>query len=295
MKKFLHIRGVTAALVVVCLLCLLHPAAAEDNPAYFDWRNVNGKDYTTPIRSQSVDGSYYAGTCWAFGAVAALESKLEICYDLPDWNPDLSEQHLVCDGTAGSATSGWEYKALQFFVDTGIVTEAELPYTASNYSPDWPLDPGWEDRVYTIAGFQKVADVSLDNVKFMLQTYGPLVASMFSPDDWIRRPDSAPPTGSIAWDDPTGGENHTICVIGYMDDETIDGGGYWIIKNSWGTGYGDNGYYYIPYEVLESHNRIYAITGDAIAPIPEPASMMLLSAGFACILTRRSSKRSRTL
>ncbi|MBN1942629.1 MAG: hypothetical protein JW849_04965 [Phycisphaerae bacterium] len=284
MSRRRHVYGVFAGAVSACLLCLSSAAFAQD---YFDWRNIDGKDYTTPIRSQSVDGIHYAGTCWAFAAVATLEAKLEICYDLPDWNPDLSEQHLVCDGTAGNASRGWEYKALQFFVDVGIVTEAELPYTASDYSPDWPLEEGWEDRVYTITGYEKVADVSTANVKWTLRTYGPLTASMYTPDDWIPRPDSAPPT-SDGWDDPTGGENHSVCVIGYMDDETILNGGYWIIKNSWGTGYGDNGYYYIPYGVLESHNRIYAITGEAIAPIPEPAGLCL--AAWAMLMLRRRNR-----
>jgi C1A family cysteine protease len=283
MKKSLHAHGVALGVALACLLCMPRPAWALEDPTYFDWRDVEGKDYTTPIRSQSVDGEYYAGTCWAFGVVASFESKLEICYDDPDWNPDLSEQHMICDGTAGNSTRGWEYKALQFLVDTGIVTEEELPYTAEDDSPYWPLAEGWEDRVYTITGYEKLLDVSTDNVKTMLRTCGPLVASMYTPDDWIPRPDSAPPTSA----EPTGGVNHTVSVIGYMDDDLIDGGGYWIIKNSWGTGYGDNGYYYIPYGVLESHNRLYAITGQAIAPVPEPATMGLLGIGVLAILRRR--------
>ncbi|MBN1554406.1 MAG: hypothetical protein JXA11_06650 [Phycisphaerae bacterium] len=277
-------------LSVIGLLVLSRPVYAQE---YFDWRNINGKDYTTPIRSQSADGVHYAGTCWAFGAVAALESKLEICFDLPDWNPDLSEQHLICDGTAGNASRGWEYRALQFLVDTGIVTEEELPYTASDYSPDWPLEEGWEERVYTITGFEKIFDVSTDNVKWALRTYGPLTASMYSPGDWISTPPSAPPTSDIPLDVPTGGVNHTVCVIGYMDDETILNGGYWIIKNSWGTGYGDNGYYYIPYGVLESHNRVYAVTGDAITPmVPEPASIAMTAVSWIVLFHRRKRAAS---
>lgn len=286
MKKSLPIRGVLPVLAMLFLPGVSRPAAGQ---GYFDWRNIDGKDYTTPIRSQSLDGEHFAGTCWAFAAVAAVEARLEICYDEPDWNPDLSEQHLVCDGTAGSATSGWEYRALQFIEDTGIVSEAELPYTAENSSPDWPLEDGWEDRVYTITGYEKLLDTSTDNVKSMLRTYGPLVASVYTPDDWIPRPDSAPPTSAGAGDDPTGGTNHSLCVVGYMDDELIDGGGYWITKNSWGAEYGDNGYYYIPYGTLESRNRIYAVTGDALAPVPEPASMLLLSAGFVLLWKRQNS------
>lgn len=293
MKTSLQARGVTLCLALICLVSLLRPARSQDPLSYFDWRNVDGKDYTTPIRSQSVDGVYYAGTCWAFGAVAALECKLEICYDLPDWNPDLSEQHLVCDPKGGgTASSGKESSALRFIKETGIVTEEELPYTASNDSPNWPLEEGWEDRVYSFTHFEHVTNTTTDNVKYMLRTHGPLTASMFSgtnwnDSDWIPTPESAP-TFPPAGEGETGGVNHTVCVVGYMDDETIENDGYWIIKNSWGTGYGDNGYYYIPYGVLESHDAIYAVTGDALAPVPEPTSMILLSAGFVLLRKRRS-------
>ena len=58
----------------------------------FDWRNVSAMDYTTPVKSQ---GSY--GGCWAFSAVSVLEAKLKITADDPNWQPDLSEQHLICD------------------------------------------------------------------------------------------------------------------------------------------------------------------------------------------------------
>lgn len=274
-------------------LCLMLPASPAKGQEYFDWRDIDGKDYTTPIRSQSVDGLYYAGTCWAFAAVATLEAKLEICYDRPAWNPDLSEQHLVCDGTAGNSSYGWEYKALQFFLDVGIVTEAELPYTASDFSPDWPPAEGWQERVYRITAFEQISNLATTHVKEMLRTHGPLTASMYTPSDWIPRPDSAPPTGSFdptgfGEDDPTGGVNHSVCVVGYKDDPTILNGGYWIIKNSWGVNYGDHGYYYIPYGVLEAHGRLYAITGQALAPVPEPTGMMM--GLFLAILLRKQRR-----
>jgi C1A family cysteine protease len=40
---------------------------------------------------------------------------------------------------------------------------------------------------------------------------------------------------------------HALVIVGYCDDESMSEGGYWIIKNSWGTSFGDNGYMYIPY------------------------------------------------
>ena len=43
------------------------------------------------------------------------------------------------------------------------------------------------------------------------------------------------------------GGGHSVSVVGYYDDATCPTGGYWVIKNSWGTGEGENGYDYMPY------------------------------------------------
>ena len=57
------------------------------------------------------------------------------------------------------------------------------------------------------------------------------------------------------------GTDHAVVIVGYQDDATVYGGGYWIIKNSWGTGSGTNGYYYAPYGAVENHNAIDELTG----------------------------------
>ena len=59
---------------------------------------------------------------------------------------------------------------------------------------------------------------------------------------------------------PLAGVDHAVAVEGYQDDASLPSGGYWIIKNSWGTGGGDGtGYYDVPYGDLEIHGDIVAI------------------------------------
>lgn len=86
------------------------------------------------------------------------------------------------------------------------------------------------------------------------------------------------------------GVNHGVVVVGYQDDDALAQGGYWIVKNSWGTGWGDSGYGYIRYGDLERHSRVHAITGDA--HMPEPATLILMAGGGTWALLRRRRRGS---
>jgi C1A family cysteine protease len=71
-------------------------------PDEFDWKNINGKDFTTPARNQG-----NVGTCWLFAALAILESNIEIRENCSILNPDLSEQYVLsCINGAGGVNGG---------------------------------------------------------------------------------------------------------------------------------------------------------------------------------------------
>jgi C1A family cysteine protease len=55
-------------------------------PSTFDWRNVSGNNFVTPVRDQE-----NCGDCWAFAVTAALESKALITFNRPGTNQNLSE------------------------------------------------------------------------------------------------------------------------------------------------------------------------------------------------------------
>ena len=232
---------------LTCIVLGFAVVTPEADAASFDWRNVGGQDYTTPVKDQGP-----ADTCVAFAAVGVVESKFEIFFNNPGLNPNLAEQHLVSYRGAGLGYSS----GLGDIMATGIVTEAEIPYTAPNPSPNWPLQPYWEDRLYKISDWQQGLECTTQNLKSSLQQYGPLLAYVDSTTDWYW-PGSGPSGGG-------GGvvPNHSVTLVGYQDDAGVTGGGYWIIKNNWGTGWGDNGYGYVRYGVLEAHDRVNAVTGD---------------------------------
>lgn len=273
--RFARALAVCAVVLTVALPCQFAFGWILDGT--FDWRDVAGKDYTTPVRNQ---GS--AGTCWAFAAIGALEAKLEISADNPDWNPDLSEQHLVSDPSGGGDISGgWPVDSLQFFQDTGVVTEAELPYAGEEApSEGWPLAPGWEDRTYRITSYLENPGNTTNLLKVMLQLYGPLTTALTVGEDFWSPGDVEPDLPEWSWVD------HAAVVVGFVDDPSLNAGGYWIIKNSWGIGWGDSGYGYSLYGFLERHAMFRAIDGDAY-PVPEPATLGLLLIGGVALLRRR--------
>ncbi len=285
------------SLVLCVLISTFVPALVSSvaNADHFNWRDVDGKNYLTSVKHQGA-----AASCWILAATGVLEARFDVWFDDPDLNLDLSEQHVICDGRYGGSNGGFEYGALAFFRDIGVVTEEELPYTASNTSPLWPLQPGWEDRVHKITEYEEYITSSNQNIKDYLHTYGPLLGTMNTHYDWYWpvEPVGSSETpeelvGSYELSDPgqTGWINHAVTVAGYHDDPAVEGGGYWIVKNSWGVLWGDDGYGYIRYGVLEAHHRIHAITGGAYIT-PEPGGLVLLLGGACGVLLRRPKRGS---
>jgi C1A family cysteine protease len=253
------------------LLALVVGTSTAVRAEIFDWRNVGGQDFTTPVKNQ---GS--AGTCWAFAAVGALEAKFDIHSGNPGLNLNLSEQHLVCDGSMGDTGGGWEFMACDYFRTNGVVNEATLPYTAQDTSPWWPLTPPYD--LHQITANQNW--LSMSSLKSSLKTYGPLVAFMDAYNDFDYWP--ALPASTEVPDFYAGQGWHAVDLVGFVDDATLPEGGYWIVKNSWGAGWGDAGYGYSLYGSIEEHGRVHALTGSPfVAAVPVPGAVLLGFLGFA--------------
>jgi len=74
-------------------------------PEEFDWRDHDGYDWTTPIRNQESCLS-----CVAFGVIGALEGEMKVQFNAPQWDVDLSEQHLFScgGGDCGPGMPVWQ-------------------------------------------------------------------------------------------------------------------------------------------------------------------------------------------
>ena len=213
-------------------------SASYSYPSTVDWRDYEGRDFTTPIRAQ---GS--CGSCVAFGTIGAIESRLEIATNDPDFNPDLAEAQLFSCG-GGSCTYGWwPEAALDFARDTGIVDEACQPYSGQQQTCSPCAD--WQTRVTQISSW--VDMWGLDEVKQELADRGPVEVVMMVYSDFFYY------TSGI-YRHTSGGFAglHAVTIAGYNDPE-----GYWIVKNSWGTNWGENGWFNIAYGESDIDSYFY--------------------------------------
>ena len=215
------------------------------HPESFDWRDKDGKDWMTPVRSQGGCGS-----CWAFSAVGVVEAAINIYANDSGLDIDLAEQYFVSDcfkgGDCGGGSPG---SALYHLIRTGMPEEDCFPYTAKNSlctpCSDWIKNP-WK-----IESVRKVSTNSRDEIKAALQEYGPLSFTMRTTEDFFYYQEGVYESvlpGSSS-------QSHAVVLVGWNDSEDC-----WILKNSWGSSSKRDGYVKLLYGTEKYENYLYGVT-----------------------------------
>jgi C1A family cysteine protease len=230
-------------------LAAVVPGVMSPTPAYpgsFDWRNRGGQNFVNPIRDQ---GS--CGSCVAFGTTAAVEATARIQRNDPNLAIDLSEGSLFyCIGASrgrNCSNGWWPADALTGYRDTGVPDEACFPYTPGDQGCNQCAD--WQTRVTRITAFHAVGASS--DLKLWISSHGPTPACMSVYDDFFSYSGGIyhHVTGNLA-----GG--HCICIIGYDDAASC-----WICKNSWGSSWGESGFFQIAYGECGIESSVFAVDG----------------------------------
>jgi len=247
------------------------PAKIKDLPDFLDWRATGGKDnkgIVTRVKDQAACGS-----CWAFSTIAAIESMWAL-----KGNPltEFSEQ-LIVDCSQGCSdeppygtvcnqgcNGGWQWNAFYDVVNWGgVKLESEYPYTGRdgtckkdgnltapirNYTCLTGPDPVDEDKLRAYVQDNGPVSIALD--AGLLQFYYEGIIDPFLPDYEC---------------DPTV-LDHALLIVGWGQERNMffRMTPYWIVKNSWGTDWGESGYFLIARDY-----NICGLANAVSAPLPK--------------------------
>ncbi|MCJ7736434.1 MAG: lectin like domain-containing protein, partial [Anaerolineae bacterium] len=226
-------------------------SASDSITETFDWRDRGGANYVTPVRDQSS-----CGACYAFAALGNIESKVQIDGVAPA--PDYSENHAKDCTWIGGNVPGWggctggNYMMLaNLYSKTGTVAEADDAYTPVERACQSPAGP----YQTTMLGWQMISGPTAaptSTIKQALVGYGPVYSAIYAGDvqdpTWDATFNSYDGSTVLNYVGGVATTNHAVLIVGWDDTATYSGGqGAWVAKNSWGTAWGDNGYFMIAY------------------------------------------------
>ncbi|OIO04939.1 MAG: hypothetical protein COX65_01135 [Elusimicrobia bacterium CG_4_10_14_0_2_um_filter_56_8] len=206
--------------------------AAARLPAAFDWRAANGNFVTAPRNQKK------CGSCWAFSMTGGLESYTLLKNNTPGKDLDLSEQVMLSCSGAGSCNGG--RLSARFLQKTGLPAESVYPYTAANGSCS-AAEAGWQSGASKIGGWGSVSK-KLDIIKTALVKYGPLPIAYMVYEDFMHYK-----TGIYSYTTGKRLGGHAVLLVGYNDAEQ-----YFSVKNSWDTGWGEDGFFRIAYSEMNN-------------------------------------------
>jgi len=207
--------------------------AVKDLPASVDWRT---KGIVTPVKNQGGCGS-----CWAFATTETLESHAAKLTTPPTLLV-LSPQQLVscapnpkhCGGTGGCEGSTAEIAYDYLATSGGQTKESLIPYTARDSKCEY--DPTKTPPAAAVTGFVKLPENNYTALMNAIAEIGPIAISVEA-DTWSSYGSGIlPPDGCNLGNTDI---DHAVQLVGYGTDAGTD---YWIVRNSWGRGWGESGY-----------------------------------------------------
>jgi len=194
---------------------------ANDLPDSLDWRD---KGAVTGVKDQE-----QCGSCWAFCAVASMEGAYFLAHQQL---LSLSEQQIVdCDEYDHGCEGGWPTNAMQYVKDAGgEMLEEDYPYTGMEGSCQFDAS----SAKMQVKDIQTFPSGNEQQMMTACQQYGPLAIALDASKFDFYSGGIMNGSGCAQ-----GSPDHGVTVVGWGVE---DGTKYWIVKNSWGEDWGEDGY-----------------------------------------------------
>lgn len=223
-----------------------------ETPDSFDARKT-WPNYVHAIRDQQ-----QCGSCWAFGASEAFSDRFAIASN-GKINVVLSPEDMVsCDTNDYGCNGGYMDMAWEYLAQHGLHTDACDPYQAgSGVAPACPSsckDGSDFKNVYKCVANSIRQSQGIDQIKSEIVNNGPVEVAFTVYEDFFSY------SGGI-YKHTSGGVagGHAVKIVGYGSEGGVN---YWIVANSWGPNWGENGFFRIAFGECGIEDQVFSCTPD---------------------------------